>query len=71
MGVEKPAKRFKKDKSKDNSIDISTLLKNSYPKIELSILQSPYKSPPCKRCPALEKGICKCVKKRLTKNLIN
>ncbi|PKG38441.1 hypothetical protein CXF74_13135 [Psychromonas sp. Urea-02u-13] len=64
MGVEKPLKRFKKDKSKDN-IDLSKLLKKSNHKIDISFLNTPLKSPACKRCPALEKGICKCAKKRL------
>lgn len=56
MGVEKPLKRFKKDKSDYQKIDISLFI---------SDLQIPLKSPPCKRCPALDKGICKCAKKRL------
>lgn len=29
-----------------------------------SIIHLPLKSPPCKRCPALQSGICKCAAKR-------
>ncbi|MGF1909416.1 hypothetical protein L4C38_08250 [Vibrio kasasachensis] len=30
-----------------------------------SIVHLPFKSPPCKRCPALSHGVCKCAAKKL------
>ena len=39
---------------------------NSQP---ISIVQIPLKSPPCKRCPALASGNCKCAAKKFNINL--
>ncbi|OLQ95058.1 hypothetical protein BIY21_07515 [Vibrio ponticus] len=33
-----------------------------------SIVHLPMKSPPCKRCPALSNGVCKCAAKKLQKS---
>jgi len=65
VGVDKSSKKFKKDKSKKQSIDIAKLIKKGNHKIDVSFLQSPLKSPACKSCPALKKGICKCARKKL------
>lgn len=65
MGVVKPLKKLKKDKSKHKNIDIDKLLKKANHKVSIEFLQTPIKSPPCKKCPALEKGICKCARKKI------
>ncbi len=41
-------------------------VKKSMPtiKVKRSVMHLPLKSPPCKRCPALANGICKCAAKR-------
>lgn len=67
MGVEKPLKRFKKDKSKKQDIDISKLIKKGYHQVDIALMQTPIKSKPCKGCPALANGLCKCAFKRLNK----
>lgn len=65
MGVAKPLKKLKKDKSKIKKLDIDKLLKNANHNVSLEYLHTPFKSKPCKGCAALEKGICKCARKRL------
>lgn len=65
MGVAKPLKKIKKNKLKNKVIDFDKLIKKSHHKIDLEFLHTPIKSPACKQCPALDKGICKCARKRL------
>lgn len=40
------------------AINIKTISVNN------AVLRQPLKSPPCKRCPALQGGICKCARKK-------
>lgn len=49
-----------------NSDDLSAVKKASQPQMAniSSIGRLPLKSPPCKRCPALNSGLCKCAVKR-------
>lgn len=65
MGVAKPLKKLKKAKLKGKKIDIDKLIKKGNHKLYIEFLNTPIKSKPCKSCPALKKGICKCARKRL------
>lgn len=49
----------------ENKLDLNTHTNDSStpPQIK-SIVHLPMKSPPCKRCPALSGGICKCAAKK-------
>ncbi|PKF63295.1 hypothetical protein CW745_00105 [Psychromonas sp. psych-6C06] len=65
MGIVKPLKKDKKGKSKKKVVSLKKLLKSGHPSLEIASLQTPIKSKPCKSCPALKKGLCKCALKRL------
>ncbi|GAD80236.1 hypothetical protein [Vibrio ezurae] len=45
-------------------LENSTSSSKPIPSPQKSILHVALKSPPCKRCPALQNGICKCAAKR-------
>lgn len=47
-----------KQSNQGQAINIKTISTSN------SLLKQPLKSPACKRCPALQGGICKCAKKR-------
>jgi hypothetical protein len=50
------------DAKKSKSIDIDYLHTS-----DLNIFYRPYKSDACKKCPALNNGICKCALKKMNK----
>ncbi|MDA7747362.1 hypothetical protein N8878_08550 [Psychromonas sp.] len=57
---------------KDNSVNQTKSSKihqyqNDFDVFDLSSVYQAYKSPACKKCPALNNGMCKCALKRINK----
>lgn len=49
------------------ALNIDVIELETFDRVELDSVYKPYKSSPCKKCPALASGMCKCALKRINR----